>query len=280
MAIHKRTRSEIRHEVARLAEGDGFILGTVTGGDATQAPGGGYFSCNSVGWQHDADYFNDWKEVFCYEGNSGSIGESANPTDWDESIWQLTFIPSHTWVASDSVEMHQIFTVDEYNKAINRAIDSVAKEALELKVDESITLASATYEYDLSTEFMYIHRVEMESSTSDTFDVVTPWSYWRILPETAPRIQFDIDNWAPTVDRKLRITGMASPARLTSDTQQCSINPTFLAYKAAADLMLSRSKEKGDEFFIKGQALAAQAAMERQQIFFDLPMGSKAVLAG
>lgn len=422
MAIHIRTRSEIRHEVARLTEGDGFLLGTVTGGDATTAPAAGTFSCNLVGWSHDTNYFNEWKEVFCYAGNAGSIGESGNPTDWEATTWQLTFSPAYTWVASDSVEMHQVFNVVEIDNAINRALDSVAKEALELKVAENIVLdtvltngmfesgagldnwtdspnapttseRSSTfvmegsysakivsdgtnanwiyqnvtdyakhlgksyllkckvhtttasrvrlslddgvtqvyssyhlgkaveelsisgtlsneatgcqvqlrveagtavtvyfdacyltfghiYEYDISTEFMFIHRLEIESTTRDRYDFVLPWDYWRILPESTPRIWFNPDKWAPTSGRKLRIHGMASPARLTADTQQCSINPTFLAYKAAADLMLSRSKEKGDEFFTKGQALAMQAAIERQQIFFDLPMGSRAVLAG
>ncbi len=387
------------------------------------APGAGTFACNDTGWEHNDDYFNEWVEVFCYDGNAGSIGESGNPTDWLLSTHKLTFSPVQTWVVADSVEIHQVFYVDEYNNAINRAIDSVAKEALEFKMDETTILdtvlsngffesdatltgwtdstanaptssarsttfvmegsysakmvsdgtnanwiyqnvsdyakylnkpyvlkckvhtTTATrvrlslddgvtqvysdyhagkqveelyingtldeeatkcqvqlrvetgsavtvyfdacylafnhiYEYDLPTSFMFVHKFEIESNARDKFDFRLPWGYWRIVPEATPRIWFDPDKWAPTSGRKLRIHGMASPARLTSDTQQCSINPTFLAYKAAADLMLSRSKEKGDEFWLKAQALESKAAIERLQIFFDLPMGSRAILAG
>ncbi len=232
MAIFSETRIELRHLVARLC--NDLITGTVT------SPASGSFVCAETDWEKPDDFFNDWIEMFCYDGTG--IGTSGNPTDWENSGHTLTFLPAATLTAGDLVEMHQRFTVNTYNDFINLAIEMVAKEALLNKVDTSTTLATDTYQYNLSTQFLHIYRVEMESSTSGVYDKEKPIDrrYWRVIKGTTLQIEFVKALWTPTADRALRITGLASPSKLDTDTEECPVNPTFISYQAAALLHQSR----------------------------------------
>ena len=232
MAIYSNTQIVLRHLTSRLC--NDLILGTVT------SPASGTFVCAETDWEKADDYFNHWIEMFCYAGTG--VGTSGNPTDWDNTSHTLTFLPAATLTAADSVEMHQRFTVSEYNDYINLAIDIVAKEALLNKVDESVTLAASTYQYEISTHFMYVYKIEMESSTSGVYNKEKPIDpmYWRILRAATIELEFVKEHWSPTADRTLRITGLASPSKLDTDTEACPLNPAYVTYQAAALLHQSR----------------------------------------
>jgi len=236
-----------------------LLLGTVT------SPGSGTFVCAESGWVKSDDYFNDWVEVFCYAGTG--VGTSGNPTDWVNSTTTLTFEPAATLTAGDSVEMHRTFDVALYNRFINQAIDMVAGEALVDYVDTSIDLVASTYQYALPTNFLYVKTVEYESSTSGLYDSWKPIDnrHWRIVKGSTIYLELVKELYGtPVAGRELRITGFASPATLSADTQECPINPYWVANQAAA--MLHRSRIRGnnvdDEYHI-AQAQICQAEADK-----------------
>lgn len=378
----------------------------------------GTFVCEETDWEKPDGHFNDYIEVYDYSGTS--VGTSGNPTLWTNTDHTLIFKPAVTLTNGDSVELHQRFTVNAYNDAINLAIESMAKEALVNKVDETIVLdnllsnsmfetdatltgwtdstnapttsersttfvmegsysakvvsdgtnanwiyqsvtdyakyldksyllkclvhtttadrvrlavydgtdrtystyhggkeveelqVSGTldeeateftvelrvesgsavtvyfdacwlscghiYEYDLPTNFLYIHRVEMESATRDRYDEEIHQDYWRIVPASTQVLKLDT---TPTAGRKIRISGMASPATLSADTTECPVNPEFLAWQAAAYLHVGRIRGEDQD------AEDHRRQFERCQMMADrlrpkarsrLPQGSRAVV--
>ena len=175
----------------------------------------------------------------------------------------MTFAPVATLTANDSVEMHERFNVATYNDFINMAIEMVAKEALVYKVDTSIELDTDTYQYTLSTQFLYIHKIEMESSTADVYNTqksIDP-RYWRVINSSTIKLEFIKDVWSPTDGRNIRITGFASPSTLDTDTEECPINPTWVAYQAAALLHQSRIRGQDNDSEWHSQQMTICQAM-------------------
>jgi len=266
MAIYSNTRIVLRHLCARLC--NDLILGTVT------SPASGNFVCAETDWEKADDHFNTWVEMFCYAGTG--VGTSGNPTDWDNTSHTLTFLPAATLTAADSVEMHERFTVSEYNAFINLAIDMVAKEGLLHKVDESVDLVSDTYQYTLSTQFLYVDRIEMESGTSGVYNKDKPIDrlYWRVLRAATIELEFVKELWSPTDGRTLRITGLASPSKLDTDTEACPINPAYVVYQAAA--LLHQSRIRGtdmDSEYHRGQMTLCQAMAEAERSRLRVSIG-------
>jgi len=232
MAIHNSTRQQIRHDVADLC--DDLIIGTVS------SPASGTFVCALADWEKPDDYFNKFLEMFCYSGTG--VGTSGKPTDWLNSSHTLTFKPAATLTAGDLVEMHNRFTVNQYNRAINQSIQMVAKEALQDKTDVSIALVTDTYQYSLPTDLTHIYSIDLESDTADLYDSGLPIKNdnWRIIPGSTIKLEFIKQRYSITNGRNIRIKGLASPSTLDTDGEQCPINPVFIAYQAAALLHQSR----------------------------------------
>jgi hypothetical protein len=253
MAIYSNTRQQLRHLVADIC--DDIITGTVT------SPGSGTFVCAETDWQRSDDHFNDWREMFCYSGPG--VGTSGKPTDWDAATWMLTFAPAVTLTAGDLVEMHQKFTVAQYNRMINLAIDMVAKEAFVYKVDTSTVVVASTYSYTLPTEFLTIMEIEQESATSGVYDGtgIIDLRAIKIIPGTTAKFEIDPDYFTPTADRKLRIKGMASPSILDTDSEECPIDPQYVTFQAAALLMQSR---------MRGQNAADQYQVQRWETYQNM----------
>lgn len=239
MALFSNTRIALRLLTARLC--NDLIKGTVT------SPGAGEFVCAETDWEKEDDYFNDWIEVFCYQSTGVTAGTSGNPTDWDNGTHKLTFLPAATLTAADLVEMHREFSVETYNDYINLAIDMIAEQALLNKVDESVPLATDTYQYNLSTHFLYVSNIFTESATAGVWDMEKPIDprYWRVVKKATIVVEFVKELWTPTDGRKLRIIGLASPSKLDIDTELCPVNPAFIVNQAAALLHQSRIRGSG-----------------------------------
>lgn len=258
MALYSNTRIALRLLTSRLV--NDLIKGTVA---AAPVPGAGYFHCAEADWEKAVDYFNDWIEVFCYDGTG--IGTSGNPTEWDNATHKLTFLPAALLVAGDLVEMHRTFSVETYNDYINMAIDMIAEEALINKVDEGVPLATDTYQYTLETDFLYVFQIFMESATAGVWDEEKPIDprYWRIIKKTTVKLEFVKALWSPTDGRKLRITGLASPSKLDTDIELCPVNPAFIANQAAALLHQSRIRGSQDTEWHAEQMKLCQAMADK-----------------
>jgi len=228
------------------------------------SPASGTFVCALTEWEKPDDYFNDWIEVYCYNGVG--ITTSGNPTDWDNTSHTLTFKPAATLTAGDLVEMHEKFTVALYNTYINLAIEMVAKEALVDKTDTTIELVDGTYQYTLPAQFLYIYTIELESSTADLYDEQKPISAekWRIINGATTKLEFIKNLYTPTDERKIRIRGLASPSVLDTDSEECPINPAYIVQQAAALMHQSRVRGSGvDSEMHETQMKLSQAMADR-----------------
>ena len=313
MAIYSTTRIVVRHRLSQLMHD--FLLGTVS------SAASGSFVCALTGWERPDDHFNKWLEVYDYSGTGA--GTSGKPTNWVNSTHTLTFLPAATLTADDLVEMHRLFTVEEYNNAINLSIDEAADESLVHLVDENVVLKTNVYKYAFSTQFLWINEIRMEdngrgvstldgavaasagalvvasgegdlfpssgsfpikindefmlctSRASDTLtvtrgrrgstaaahasgDAVAQWglfteqdpidpSCWRVVHKDTIMVEFVKELWSPTNDRLLRITGLAAPSTLDTDTEATPINPMFLVQQAGAFLHQSRIQGSDEE---------------------------------
>lgn len=123
------------------------------------------------------DYFNDqYFEVYVYAGTN--IGVTKRVTDWVLSTYLLTVHSAYSAAcdATSYIELHHIFTEDEYRKAINLAIEGITKKYLvDIKDETTIRLTSTednlgntvyTQEYALPTSMLYLERVITEEAVS------------------------------------------------------------------------------------------------------------------
>jgi len=127
-------------------------------------------------WKAD-DYYNEhFYEVYVYAGTN--IGVNKRVTDWDLSTFLATVhsVYAAACDATSYIELHRIFTEDEYRKAINLAIESLTDNYLiDIKDETTIRLTSTTdnlsktvytWEYALPTNILYLYRVTVEEAVS------------------------------------------------------------------------------------------------------------------
>jgi len=124
-------------------------------------------------WQPD-DYYNEnFYECYVYAGTN--IGETRMSTDWvlADKLLTIHSVYDAACDATSYVELHRIFDTDDYNKAINQAIESLTRPYLIDLNDETIVFTRTakhddadsyiyTAEYSLPTSFLYIHKATIE----------------------------------------------------------------------------------------------------------------------
>uniref|UniRef100_A0A6M3K0J0 Putative structural protein n=1 Tax=viral metagenome TaxID=1070528 RepID=A0A6M3K0J0_9ZZZZ len=127
-------------------------------------------------WQANDYYNNHNYNVYVYAGTN--IGVEKRVTDWVLADFLLTVhsVYAAACDATSYVELHHIFTQDEYRKAINLAIESIAgKYLIDIKDEATIRLTSTednlentvyAWEYALPTSMLYLHRVITEEPVS------------------------------------------------------------------------------------------------------------------
>tara|TARA_R110000764_G_scaffold44258_1_gene99648 strand:+ start:82 stop:900 length:819 start_codon:yes stop_codon:yes gene_type:complete len=253
MAVFSNTRIALRHLLATLMNDQ--VTGVVA------SPGSGSFVCASTDWERSDDFFNDFVEVYCYSGTG--IGTSGKPTNWVNATHTLSFLPAATLTVADLVEVHRRFTVEEYNRAINHAIDQVAMDALVDRVDESITLTSGTYQYNLPTQFLYIDDLWISDVNGDWVEQLPlDQKYWRPVKKSTLLIEFIKERYSPLTSHKVRIVGMASPSILDTDAETTPIDPEYIIQAAKAFLHQSRIRgaDKDSEFHAQQMQIAATLA--------------------
>lgn len=170
MALHSNTLAVIRQRIASMV-GD-LIMGTADSGTSTTLVD---TELANPGWADD--YFNNLKyRIYIYAGTN--IGEERHITDWDKSAWELTNAPAFTAAitTTSKYELHKIFFADDYLKAINQAIASVAdKYILPFSDETTVRLTSTednlgntihTWEYDCPTNMTHIYQITMEDGVS------------------------------------------------------------------------------------------------------------------
>src|SRR5574341_14061 len=175
----------------------------------------------------------------------------------------------------------QIVTDQQLLTFINAAARDadVADWLVELEEDESLTLATATYNYNVPANFAIITEIKQEGATSDLYDVlVLPHKWALALNGGVPIIRFNSTFFTITNGKKLKLIGFKKPVTYTEDTDTVDVGiESFLRERAtsygAADLGRStsgwaRSYEQlfQDSFAVSESLLAAQKERQRERL--------------
>jgi len=200
-------------------------------------------------WQPDDFYNEGFYEVYVYAGTN--IGVTKRVTDWVLSTFLLTVHSAYTAACDDSsyIELHRIFSEDEYRKAINLAIESLAgKYLVDIIDDTTIPLVADTYEYALPTSLLYLHKVTTEHAVAgDAFynsDVIDPRD-WSIIKAYPPYLKLDKRHYSITAGKDLRLEGQGTQPLVTADTNVIYLPPGWL--KAEAILNLPQNKIQSNQ---------------------------------
>jgi len=184
-------------------------------------------------WQPNDYYNNNYYEVYVYLGTN--IGVTKRATDWVLGDFLLTVHSAYSAAcdATSYIELHHIFTTDEYNKAINLAIESIADNYLIDKIDETVTLVADTYEYTVPSGIDRIHRIITED-TADTGDYyesneIDPRDWSLISPRT---LKLRYGYYGITAGKDLRIEGQGRQDTVSENTDVIYLPPDWLVQKA------------------------------------------------
>ncbi|KKN84456.1 hypothetical protein LCGC14_0289180 [marine sediment metagenome] len=99
---------------------------------------------------------------------------------------------------------------------INSAARDAAGEGffIALEDDESLSLVTSTYDYDVPSDFALIHDIWQETTAGGgVYDLWIPHNHWALRYNgSAPQIHFDDDLFSITNARVLKILGQARPS--------------------------------------------------------------------
>lgn len=187
-------------------------------------------------WQAN-DYYNNHKyEVYVYAGTN--IGVTKRVTDWVLGDYLLTVhsVYDAACDATSYVELHRIFTENDYRKAINLAIEALAgKYLVDVIDDTTITLVADTYEYLLPTNMLYLTKVTTEHDVDgDIFydtDVIDSRD-WSIIKAYPPYLKLRYGYYSITADKDLRLEGQGTQDLATEDSALIYLPPDWLVQKA------------------------------------------------
>lgn len=134
---------------------------------------------------------------------------------------------------------------------INSAAWDAANEGWLLDTqDESLTLTSGDYEYNVPSGLAYIHEIWREATTaSGIYPTFVPWHQWEIVLDAAgaPAIHFSRDSFTVTVGIDLRLKGQTRPTTEYSSGSS-NIDPgmeSFIRERAVAYAARNLSRHGG-----------------------------------
>ena len=210
------------------------------------------------------DYYNEHGyRGYCYEGTA--IGQEREVSDF-AAVGTVSFAPafSPALTTGDELEFHHIFTEDEYRKAINMAIESIAGKYLVDLIDETtIELSTGTYEYALPTSFLYLYRVITEETAAggvwNTEDEID-WRDYTIIKAYAPVLKLHESRYSIGDGKFLRLEGQGAQAIVDDDTDVINIPLDWLVQKAIT--FLPKNKLQSNQLDSTYQQALVLAARE------------------
>ena len=266
MAVYSKTLTQLRHELAKYV--DDYIVATADASTSTTSV------VDAEIGMYNTDHFNGFE--ICGYALTGAL--TAKVTDFavTSGVGTLTIVPAMTGMAVGvAYELHNQdagWSKVLLDAAVNWAINRLGRIIALDKIDESLTLAAATYEYSIPSGFISIRQIYLETSTAGRF-YTKPISdrLWRIVDAATPQIAFDPDDFSITTSRKLQIHGQQLQAELSAEASTCALPPHIVL-----DLALSHLKVmKGD--IAEALALEERTIMAAQEYRQGITPGSRIV---
>lgn len=257
MALFSNTLQVMRHYLSN-AVGDLIYGQAGTTGATTQKIYAPFL------WKAD-DYYNEQQyEAYVYAGTN--IGVTKRVTDWVLSTYLLTVhsVYADACDATSYIELHRIFSEDDYRKAINLAIEALAGEYLvDIIDDTTITLVADTYEYALPTSMLYLYKVTTEhDAAGDIFydeDVIDPRD-WSIIKAYPPKLKLRKNYYSITADKDLRLEGQGTQPIVDGDTDVIYLPTDWVVQKAIT--FLPQNKIQSSELDATYRQAVALSARE------------------
>lgn len=192
-------------------------------------------------WKANDYYNNHFYEVYVYAGTN--VGVVRRVTDWVLADLLLTVHTAYAAAcdATSYIEIHRIFTEDEYRKAINLGIESIKGKYLIDKTDVSITLISDVYEYTLPDDVSHIHRITVENEADGgefpSSNIIDPRSWILISPR---KVKLDSSYFYISSGYDLRVEGQGEQLVVDDDTDIIYLPPNWLVAEAILNLPKSK----------------------------------------
>ena len=240
-----------------------WFAGTATGGGADNV-------ADTTNRNEADDYFNDLPhaEVYIRSTTDGAapVGERRDISDFTQSSGKIDVSDNFSGgvAANDTYAILTDYPWLEVQGAINMAIDQAKDEGLLTeKIDESVELVAAEYDYAVPAGFTHIYRVTMADGSGNFLQPVPP-NQWHIVRGTpTPTLRLDVfsdeqkhdghyygQTWAEsslTAGRLLRIEGFQAQPKLDDNTDICFISPDYVCYQAASNLHSRRIKRREND---------------------------------
>lgn len=214
---HRRTLREVRWQVAALL--DDLWEGVATGGTATTL-------LDPERIEPDDHWRGAW--LYIYAGTNRYEERRVST-----SIAGTLTVGRAFSAAPDGTsryELHRRFRVEDYNSAINLAIQQVAHRALLPVTDESLVQTTAT-EYEAPLPLALVARVFTGSEASGWTELRAQRGEWTTLPGKRRLVLK-----SPQAGQRLRLVGSALPQLAARDDTWLDVSPDYLTFKAAAHL--------------------------------------------
>lgn len=183
---------------------------------------------------------------------------------------------------------HQLLNRAQLTACINSAAWDASAEGWVIETqDESLSLGSSDYEYDVPAGIAYIHEIWMEAATgTGTYPTFIPYYQWQIVMDTSstPAIHFSRDSFTPTASIDLRLKGQTRPTvEYSSETSNIDAGmEAFLRERAVMYAARNLSRKEGAQ--AQSYLALAQEAfqisellMQQQAEFFRPKKYSRAV---
>lgn len=235
------SRLTLRRSVGRLL-GDLVLLKATANGNATTLT-------DALSLQQQDGSLVGRQLYFASCAEPDNVGEVRRVSTNVRSTSSVTFapaLPAGTMIG-DEVEMWNergsSVTVDEVHDAINRAIRAAAATSVVPTVQATGVFDQDDPYIDIPGAWQYFSRAQWQ----DTDGV------WRDIPHADIRIdqanrELEFRNRSRTIadDRQTRIFGFSPPGVLAADTDATNIDPEWIAYYAANQLLIASAHRQSD----------------------------------
>jgi hypothetical protein len=256
------TRKEMRWRIARRM-GD-IALGTAQEGSTTTT------LLDSNRLEPDDDLRGMC--FYIHEGSNAGLDPRVITGNTQETA-TATIQPAYPApIAGDSYELHSIH-VDDYNEAIDEALDEVIDVAL-IHDQSTTTLSAQEVSVDAAWETVYLVEIDLGYG----YEKVNH-QMWRSLGAGQRKIVFDYSFYNAYKDKSLRLSGLKKPSRLVDDDSVIDLaRPNFIFYKALVLLLGSNPKHfDAQEQARLGREWEARAEAERKRLGVIVPPNNRKV---
>jgi len=225
------------------------------------------------------DYFKGW-DLRIFAGVNA--GQTRKVSDFHNTNTTVIVAPAFTsaLATNSQGEFHRLYSYEQYKDAINRAIEMARDDYLIDKIDETVALATDTYEYAIPAGFRYICGIWLEDPTDANTYYDSGWihmNHYTVMPHntTANKLKFHDNSYAIGASvngKKLRIIGLATQEVLSNDSDTCELPPEYVIQQARALLLYTRD----DKQTVADRA-QGRANEERRQMVTTVPALAKTV---